>query len=90
MKQADEKQKLLKDIRRKFLRNAELSTIKSEAINSESRSFHTLAIATIFLAIGGLALAILGYRDWYMRVQKPLDEKLRLEIEQLKKPKAPY
>lgn len=65
--------------------NGDIVILKSRQLKSEAeRRLVISSLLCIMIFIGGI-IAYFGYQKWYLLVQKPSDEKLKLELEELKK-----
>lgn len=85
----------IKRMEEKYGKNREISrtqVLKSALIEEKTRicgdKLKRLTVITALLvlfSIGGCYIAKFGFMQWFLLVQKPSDEKLRLELERLKK-----
>lgn len=69
------------DLKHKITIKGELLVLRFSQIKRENyRLFIYMAIAVIMLG-SGLFLSCNGFNNWYSKIQKPLDDKLNLEIQ---------
>lgn len=80
-----EKEKKLEDENRKTILGKNIIEVKIQQLVTEKNNYLFLILISIISIITGIFLSIYGYIKWYYLVQKPSDEKIKLEIEKLKK-----
>jgi len=81
LKDSKKSELLLKKIAIKKFR---ITQLLKEVEYKNNKASNNLWIWTILLGLGGL-MTIIGFRLWYVRVQKPLDQKLQKELSNLSK-----
>lgn len=55
-----------------------------EILSREQGALIWLEALTLVGVVIGFLMAIFGYKNWYNLVQKPMDERLKIELENLK------
>lgn len=68
--------------------NISLLKLRLNERNTLINNLYFLWFIVIFFVLLGIIMTVYGHKKWYELVQKPLDEKLRIELELLKNPEV--
>ncbi len=58
---------------------------KTKLLRSKANTWYFMSITCVIFFISGQFISKKGFKNWYLLVQKPSDEKLKLEVDELKK-----
>jgi len=72
-------------IQREIVWAKKISPLNHEQLTDEQNHLTLIIWVTILFMLLGFCMIFYGCKKWYVLVQKPTDEKLRFELEQLKK-----
>lgn len=77
---------------RQITTNLNMARVKNKQLNRGITVLAILGIMTVLLTCFGYIIAKYGYKKWHILVQNPIDEKLQIELKQLKNgiEKTPY
>ena len=72
------------DLHREIRKKIKLVEIKNKMVNSKNNTLIITAVLPLFLIIIGWAMARYGFKQWYKMIQGPIDEKIAIELKNLR------